>query len=140
MENENFVCNMCSVFSTNSFKSFQNHYVRRHKNEPNFYVACNIEGCAYTTKRWGTFRVHIHRKHSNVYMSEESEVQSEDTINESFEDEQSVPSEELKFDPLHFNTLFALSLETKQNVSKRGIDDILSSTSSLVENHIIRDG
>ena len=63
MENaENFRCNFC-VYTSDTFRKFRNHYVRYHRNDPNFSVTCCIDSCAYTTKKWGSYKVHVHRKH-----------------------------------------------------------------------------
>ena len=128
-----FNCNMC-LFSTNVFSTFQKHFVRRHKNDPNFYIACCVGSCCYTTKKWGAYRVHVHRKHPNYQhdnvTSDADNDEDEDTTvdfaarNESCQD------------PCYYNALYALALEAKHNVSHTGIDGIASSTSALVEQHI----
>ena len=60
-----FRCNCC-VYQTREFISFNSHYIRYHKLDPNFSVACSVGACAYATQNWGAFRVHMHRKHPDV--------------------------------------------------------------------------
>ena len=60
-----FRCNCC-VYQTREFISFSSHYIRYHKLDPNFSVACSVGACAYATQNWGAFRVHMHRKHPDV--------------------------------------------------------------------------
>ena len=58
---------MCP-YHVSSFKAFRNHYVRTHRNDPNFSVSCCIGHCGFTTRKWTTFRAHMSRKHPGVDM------------------------------------------------------------------------
>ena len=121
-----FTCNLC-VYSTDTFALFRKHYVRSHKNDPHFWVACCIDSCAYTTNSWVNYRVHVHRKHKEINPSEhvEEEVEEDDEL-----PVLSIP------DISHFNSMFTLSLETKHNMSQSAIDNVVSTANLLVESHI----
>ena len=55
-----YTCDICD-YEGETFNVFQNHYIRRHQNDPNFHVRCTIGACGYSTKKWSSFRVHVHR-------------------------------------------------------------------------------
>ena len=133
MEGENFVCNLC-CFSTNNFKDSNHHYIRKHKSEPNYFVSCAIGACSFTTRRWNTFKVHVHRKHHldpvpNPPIPAMGQDQHEgmDT-NDSFE---CVPFNEHN-NLSYYNALYTMSLEAKHNISQTAVDHIVSSTSILL--------
>jgi len=133
-----FNCNLCA-YTTNSFFSFRKHFVRHHKNDPNFYVACCIDACAYTSRNWSTYRVHVHRKHRNLLV-EPSSVAAVSGIegdggSNSDDDSADVPNSNVH-DPLRFNSLFTLSLAAKHNLSQSAVDNVVSSTDVLLENHL----
>ena len=62
MNQDTFVCNLCTYRSDN-LEDFNNHYIRRHQHDPNFHITCCIGDCGFSTSRWNSFRVHVHRKH-----------------------------------------------------------------------------
>ncbi len=130
-----FRCSLC-VYATDSFESFRKHFIRSHKNDPNFHVACCIGSCGYTTKKWVNYKMHVSRKHSCVALV------GRVAHNGGYENELSDPEEE--FVPLikaptqsDFNAMFTLSLEAKHNLSQTAIDGVVSTTNVLVENHIL---
>ena len=126
-----FNCNLCLAYSTHEFASFKKHFVRFHKNDPNFSVACRIDSCAYTTNSWSSYKVHVHRKHKDI------DTEPNDMIVEE-EDEEDPPVLPFMREPdlRHFNSMFTLSLEAKHNVSQAGINNIVSTVENLVESHI----
>jgi hypothetical protein len=125
-----FTCNLC-VFSTDVYASFQKHFVRNHKHDPHFSVACCIDSCAYTSQNWNTYKVHVHRKHSHINTEEPlQEIEDEDDGVEA--PVVHAPAADLP----HFNAMFTLCLESKHNMSQSAIDNIVSTTSSLVESQL----
>ena len=49
-------------YQTHYFDKFVSHVVWLHRNDPHFVVFCNVDGCEYSTKRWGAFKTHVSRK------------------------------------------------------------------------------
>ena len=132
MEANLFKCNMCA-YTTDVFASFKKHFVRSHKNDPQFYVACCIDSCAYTTNKWANYRVHVHRKHQHVDQldmpieyGEQSDVDVANSEPELTED----------VDAMHFNAMFSLCLEAKHNMSQPSIDNVVSAANDLLESHL----
>ena len=126
-----FGCNLCA-YNTETFTSFRSHYVRHHKNDPNFHIACCIDSC-YTSKNWTNYRVHVHRKHRNVVYnaaSTASAVALQDT------DHFTCADGEVLNNPAHFNSRFTLSLAARHNLSQVAIDNVAASSSILIENHL----
>ena len=141
-DNISFTCNLCP-FITSKFPLFQNHYVRNHKHHPNFYVACCIGSCAYSTRSWACYRVHVHRMHRNV---EEGRPVQVDNIASDSEDDDLMEANngsvadstrgKQTISPANFTAMFTLSLAAKHNMSQTAIDGVVSSASNLVESHI----
>lgn len=134
---DEFICTLCPVMYK-TFKDFQSHYVKTHKNHPGFYVACNVASCAYSTRSWASFKMHMHRKHPapdnsptdgndvNVLHCESDRHDTDSDTHNAEEDLQS-------FD---FNMAYTLSLQAEHNMSQAAIDKVVSSTSTLVEQHL----
>ena len=132
-----YTCDLC-YYQYDSFSEFRNHYVRKHKNDPNFHVRCCIGNCAYSTKKWNCFRVHVHRKHKD-----EVDVYNGDNIPVHAGDELDI--EENQYEPMaphmlrgltHQSALYALTLESKYNLAyNEACNNILTSTSELVKMH-----
>lgn len=143
MENaENFRCNFC-VYTSATFRKFKNHYVRYHRNDPNFSVTCCIDSCAYTTKKWGSYKVHVHRKHKEydepLAVNYNDPGLDEDVDHGDVEEGLYGPCGELvneQFDQYHSNALFTLSLAAKQHLGDVAIDSITDSFSEVVSAHL----
>lgn len=123
---------MCFYSSNNKHRWVQ-HTVRLHKHDPNFIVFCSVGECSYSTKSWGAVRVHVSRKHS---YNDEAQVQIEN--DENFEmqeyDDQNEQSTTKQISMC--NAAFTLALEGEHKLSQRAINDVVSSTAVLVEDHI----
>ena len=125
-----FSYNMCA-YATDQFSNFQKHYVRRHKHDPHFNIACCIDTCCYATNKWGNYRVHVHRKHPAIVHTENQA----DVLND--EEENNVEAQDqCDVDPRSYNASFTLSLETKHNMCQSAIDDVISSMDTLIQKHI----
>lgn len=135
MADPNFICNLCN-YSTDTYLNFKNHYVRNHKNDSKFYVACNIDGCGYSTKKWDTFKVHVHRHHKKI--TSISNRNADITVpNDVLADNLQLDCDDsMPFNPRYFNSSFTLALESKLNLSQTAVDCVVSTTSILLENHI----
>ena len=127
--NFSFRCSLCP-FMSNSLDSFQKHYVRVHKNQPGFIVACNVGACCYTTKTWGSYKMHMYRQHSNIV---HADVESD--IDENKQQGQYHLPEENEFDAHSINASFTLALEAEHNLSQKAIDHIVSTADTLVQGH-----
>lgn len=137
MEPETFKCNCCA-YVTDNFPKFQYHYSRYHKHDPNFSILCCIGQCSYTSKTWGSYKVHLHRKHKD-YIGLGPRLGADDNfnygarllgmLNENEDNEEYL-------DQLHANACFALSLEGKQHLGERSIDSIIDYSSQLIDTHL----
>ena len=132
MDGDYFACNFCP-FRTSLFSLFQSHYVRRHRNEPNFFIACCIDSCSYTTKRWGAFRVHVHRKHKHIIEEDDVAVHEDDSGGRGDAvDNVTHQSQDISYS----NAMYTLSLETQHKMTKTAIDAVVESTSLLLNSHL----
>ncbi|ESO88651.1 hypothetical protein LOTGIDRAFT_165435 [Lottia gigantea] len=135
-----FCCCMCTYTST-SMIEFKAHFIRYHRNDPNFLVACCFNGCGFSTKRWGTFRVHYHRKHGNtnnnnanardIVQNDHGDVDDE-SADEIWQEEQATPFVDVQ----KINAQFTLALETKNQLSKASVDRAVISSSHLLTDHL----
>jgi len=132
MEPVNFKCNIC-FFGAKSFEVFRNHYVRTHQNDPNFNVACQIESCGYTTKKWNNFKVHVSRRHKIIESATDTITCNDD--GNDYLDAHYNESEPFS-DISYTNSIFAASLQAKHNIPESAIDSIMTSAAVLVENHV----
>ena len=126
-----FTCDMCE-FESDKFVEFRNHVVRRHQHDPNFHVRWCIGTCAFTTRKWNCFRVHIHRKHKNV-MLEENHTYNPIDIDDSRDQDRG--SDLSYYNTLHYNTLYALTLEAKYNLTQEACKNVVASTCELLNRH-----
>jgi hypothetical protein len=123
-----FSCNLCA-YATDAFVSFRSHYVRRHKNDANFHIACCIDSCSFTSRNWTTYRVHVHRKHRSVLP-----VPATQPVHN--ECDFTCPGSDCLPSPSNFNAQFTLSLAARHSLSHAAIDSVVASTSILVESHL----
>jgi len=128
------------MYSTDKFSLFSNHYVRSHKHDPKFYVACCIGSCCYTTRSWPCYRVHVHRKHQdveNMRMPAASVNNFTNGLDNSAHDDLDADTgTSHSLDVANFNAMFTLSLAAKHNMSQSAVDSVVSTTSALIENHL----
>lgn len=124
-----YMCDMCD-FEANVFSEFRYHYIRRHQHDPNFHVRCCIGACAYTSKKWSSFKVHMHRRHKQV-------VENERQFNEHEEIYHEIPDHDDygNVGISYQNTMYTLSLESRHKLSQVACDNIISSTSELLTKH-----
>ena len=127
-----FKCNLC-LYSTELFPLFQKHYIRCHRHDPNFSVACCIGSCAYTTKTWNNFKVHVHQKH---HETSDNAMDADIALLQNNDEPEMALSDECIPDVAHFNAMFTLCLETKFNMSQAAIDNVVSTAQNLVEHHL----
>ena len=122
-EEECFKCNLYS-FST-IFRKCSNHFVRYHKNNPSFSVSCGVGACEFTTRRWNTFKVHVHRNHK-IEDIQPGNVNNCNEINMVLDDYETSPVPFHRPDSLsHHNALFTMTLVPKYNVSQTAIDNLV---------------
>lgn len=91
MENPNnlrtYQCAMCS-YQCAVYHRLLQHYIRNHKQDPQFCVTCVQPGCGATFKKWKSFRQHVFRKHRlecHVNLNEvvqQIECENQDLIND----------------------------------------------------------
>ncbi len=137
------VCSMCH-FQSIEFRRFKSHVVRMHRNNPDFIISCSYRGCAYSTKSWNAFKMHVSRYHSEVIQNFDDDVQltaefaSDDLLDsESFEvGDVSCSSSNVHNITEFKNSEFALKLETQHKIPQVSIDAIVQHTSHLISHHV----
>jgi hypothetical protein len=139
MESNTFSCSMC-CFSTGIYDRFLSHIVRAHKHDPNFIVYCGYPNCPYTTKAWGAFKAHIRRKHTDVeavannHNNDELDMEVDDDGGEHDDPIQyQLTEDEQK--QLYMGK-YCLALEADYNMPQRAVDDVLHSTSVVIEQNV----
>jgi hypothetical protein len=66
MDGRVLTCLCCNVFKSLTLRALLNHCFVIHRNEPNFQVACNVDGCPAVFKKYNSFYKHV-SKHQAVY-------------------------------------------------------------------------
>ena len=118
-----FQCSLCPYF-TNDSKDFSKHLLRRHRNAPNFMVHCSYAACGTSFKTYKMFYQHCMRKHFD-FENDEGEIEDEN------EEENDV---EMEDDGVPYNEAqYLLKLKAGMNLSQNGIDEIVLSTKTLLE-------
>jgi len=136
MDTEKFKCNMCP-FMAHSYSVFIQHVVRNHSHDANFSVTCCIDSCGYSTKRWQTYKVHVsrcHRTHALDAATENVPMDVDCPSDDPVDTHVTTSTDTVAVSNAHF----ALSLETKYQVSRTAIDDIIHSTDELVKQHLLQ--
>ena len=62
-----FTCSCCNSFKSLTLRTSLNHYFIVHRNEPNFQLTCNVDGCPATFKKYNSFYKHVHKQHRAIY-------------------------------------------------------------------------
>ena len=136
-------CNMCNAVLDN-FGLVISHFRRVHREDPNFFVTCGINGCRRTYKKFYGYRSHVHRVHrgflrvardvkqpQDLVQDIEPEEQAGDLlIDEALfeEDKDDIQNEQLR----NTSAAYLLRIKETHNLSQKALDDIVQSTSSLV--------
>ena len=139
-----FRCCYCSSFAGNTFKRLLSHIKFIHSHEPNFTIACG--DCGQSFQKFNSFKSHIQRKHNANILADhrqenEVEIEDDDDLHANSSDEEDraedvVEEEEpRKFvdEMTRFLALFLLKHKEENQLSQRGIDEILDSTGEVVE-------
>ena len=142
----NFNCSMC-YFSCCLLKDYKNHIVRLHQHDPNFIVHCVIKGCAYTTKSWNAYKLHLRRSHAcidaevnepadtdHTCLGHAGDADETDNDLEMEVDNESRLDQEMKTSFANAN--FLLALEGKHRMSKVGLDSVVSTLDSYIQQHV----
>lgn len=127
-----YACDMCH-YDSETFFEFRNHYIRRHQNDPNFHVRCCIGACGYSTKKWSSFRVHLHRIHKQIVQNERVIPEGMPLANAPNDNHGNAVPEPVQSG--YYNLMFGLSLEVIHNVSSVACDQIIASTSVVLKHH-----
>ncbi len=135
-------CSMCNCDS-DEFRRFKSHVVRMHRNNPDFIISCSYGGCAYSTKIWNAFKMHVSRYPIEVNQNFENDEQltadlaSDDLLDsESFEVGDVSCSSNVHNIIEFRNAEFALKLETQYKIPQVSIDAIVQHTSHLISHHV----
>ena len=133
-------CSMC-FFSTTFTRKFISHVVRTHRHDPNFSVTCTFPNCSYSTKSWNAYKTHSSRKHNHnagSIIDDEPQNDRDSIDNDQQNDPQLVAVDgceeeaEHETDPEIFAGKYTLALSAAHNVAQDGIDSIIATTSSMI--------
>ena len=70
-----FTCSCCNSFKSLTLRTLLNHYFIVHRNEPNFQVTCNVDGCPVTFMKYNSFYKHVHKQHRAIYDQQRQDAQ-----------------------------------------------------------------
>lgn len=135
------VCNMCH-FQSNDFRRFKSHVLRMHRNSPDFLVSCSYGPCAYSTKSWNAFKMHVYRYHSEINLVRDGDQQlTAEFASDDLRDSDGLLESDGISSNIHNiteikNAEFALKLETVHKIPKVAIDNIIQHTSHLLSHHV----
>lgn len=141
-----YTCNMCAGALMVSFALLLNHLQRVHAQDPNFHVACGIDGCGCTYKTFYGYRSHVQRKHRAFYENSRkirdggTQSEQENEANEPRncpnetdaewheEDDEVIP------DPIKRNNaaLYVLRVKETYNLTQKAVNDVINNTTYLV--------
>ena len=62
----NLRCQICSTFYSLTVALMLSHLLKVHRNDPDFFVKCDIPGCQRTFKNVHTYKSHLSRHHKGV--------------------------------------------------------------------------
>ena len=133
-------CSMC-FFSTSFNRRFISHVVRTHRHDPNFSVSCTFPNCSYATKSWPAYKTHTSRKHKhnsdsiidNDPQNDADSIDNHDPqINPQLVAVDEEEAEHKPPDPEILAGKYTLALSAAHNVAQDGIDQIISTTSSMI--------
>lgn len=62
-----FPCSCCDAFKSLTLRALLNHYFIVHRNETNFRVTCNVDGCPAIFEKYNSFYKHVYKKHREIY-------------------------------------------------------------------------
>ena len=136
---QDFRCSLCS-YTSESYDRFVSHVVRLHRHDPNFIVYCSMANCSYSSKTWGAFKSHMSRKHRKLAekMPTENDIDTDANDDDSggLEYLTPTPPQQQLDNRRGRNAAFALALESRHNLSQSSVDDVIESTSLLIEQHV----
>lgn len=72
-------CNMCNAVLDN-FSLLISHFKRVHREDPNFFVLCGINGCGKTYKTFYGYRSHLNRTHKELLQIAREVKQPQDLV------------------------------------------------------------
>ena len=136
-------CNMCNAVVDN-FSLLISHFQRVHREDPNFFVLCGINGCGKTYKTFYRYRSHINRTHKTFLLVARDinqpqdlvrNIEPEDEAGDVFAgeplsdvDEDDPPCVQLK----STSAAYLLQIKEMHNLSQVALNDIAQSTNILV--------
>ncbi len=83
-------CSMCH-FQSHEFRIFKSHVVRKHRNSSDFKISLSNGGCAYPTKSWNAFKMHVSKYDSDVKQKfDDDEQLPADFAHEDYLDSESI--------------------------------------------------
>ena len=134
---------MCNAFLDN-FSLLISHFKRVHREDPNFFVSCGINGCGKTYKTFYGYRSHLNRTHKELLQIAREVEQPQDLVQDieieepagdvftgeplSDEDEDNPPGVQLR----STSAAYLLRIKETHNLSQKALDDIVQSTNTLV--------
>ena len=132
-----YQCTMCT-FGTESSTNFTQHVIRIHKNDPRFKVYCDNGNCGFSTKNWGSYKVHVSRFHRDIAIANDEELDENDIAAMDIDDQYPEPDIEVYTDE-QYKMLFAsymLNLETSLRLSEKAVNVVAENTQYLIAHQL----
>lgn len=135
-----YQCGMCA-FGTEDQTHYNNHVIRIHRNDPQFKVYCDVGNCGFSSKSWGSYKVHVSKLHKEVAIANNDDELGDNDVGGMDIDEQDLgPEPEMEVDiPEQKKVLFAsymLNLETNMRLTERALNVVAENTQYLIEHHL----
>lgn len=134
---------MCNAVLDN-FSLLISHFKRVHREDPNFFVLCGINGCGKTYKTFYGYRSHLNRTHKELLQIAREVKQPQDLVQDIEIEEpagdvfgEEPLSDEDEDNPLGVqlrctSAAYLLRIKETHNLSQKALDDIVQGTNTLV--------
>lgn len=155
----NLRCQICSTFYSLTVALMLSHLLKVHRNDPDFFVKCDIPGCQRTFKNVHTYKSHLSRHHKGVNIRqpvrffegsatgptvEGMDFEMEDALPEDHYNDSEMPAEENLYDGLEdrleanktLNAFYLLRSKEAQSPTQKALDDVVEGSTSLVRNTV----
>ena len=135
-------CSFCDYLAVTK-GDYLNHVKRKHRFHPQFKVTCSFPSCAFTSKSWASFKMHVSKKHRNEsldILAEETNVSQveydhcyEDSISEMAMSTNTVSERDIDSDALGCITKICMKLECKYRCSQVALNELMDGLSDVID-------
>lgn len=122
------------VFAAENIKQLLNHIGRCHRNDPNFYCVCGMNGCTKTFRKYYSWRKHLQTKHSV-----EQEVPSCAEVRVADNGDENDTNNEIEYSADHSKStaLYILKLQEDHSLPKSTVESVIVNTKSILQETLL---